>query len=140
MALYHYTSKPAYDIIIRTGSIKFCKDRVEKFFEKLQAGEFDKLLQFDSNFGAGLYLTDLDPSECNLKIQTHCWQTVNAHELQKVEYYIQIDPLECVLRDCREHVYLIPRAAGQEVKFVKHGKVPPCSDGPCPSCKRGLAK
>ena len=95
MMLYHYTSRRAYEMIEKSGVVLHAPGFLERFVAKLAAGELDKLLSFNSTYGAGLYLTDLDPQKCNVTIMRHCWQ--NVRKFEKVEYYIKYDVPDGVL-------------------------------------------
>ncbi len=107
--LYHYTTKAAYDEIIRSGRIM----------------PSDPWTTMDASYGRGWYFTDLGPEYCDVCIAEHCWRTQNA--LVKVDHYLEFDAEQTgvgFLQKCRAYVYMIVRWVTTKLRHVGGGAKP----------------
>ena len=115
MILYHYTSKDAFDQIIKTGNIL----------------PTDPWTTMDKAYGHGWYFTDLAPDKCDAWTVAHCWRTVS--EFVKVQCYLKFDIPEGLVKHCREHVYMLS-AWDNRINYLEGKETPKCGKGSCFVC------
>lgn len=115
MILYHYTSKTAFDEVMRTKKIM----------------SSDPWTTMDASYGRGWYFTDLDPKKCDAWRVAYCWRSLSL--FNRVEYYLKFDIPDNILRYCREHVYMISEWDNR-IKFIEGKETPKCSKGSCILC------
>jgi hypothetical protein len=116
MVLFHYTSKVGYEGINTTRALMPSSDTVT-----------------DSTYGLGHYFTDLEPSYCERRIASHCWQ--NKYMTFKVEYYLKIEIPDHIVKYCRQHVYLVTNGAISSFTVLDKGQKPLCKLKPCELCQ-----
>lgn len=115
MLLYHYTSKVAFDEILRTSSLK----------------PSDPWTTMDASYGHGWYFTDLPPDRCHAWKVAHCWRNVVA--FSKVECYLKFDIPDAIIKHCREHVYML-NTWNQQIQYIEGKDTPKCGKGSCLVC------
>jgi hypothetical protein len=115
MILYHYTSKTAFDEIMRTKKIM----------------SSDPWTTMDASYGRGWYFTDLDPQKCDAWTVAYCWRSVAV--FSKVEYYMKFDIPDDIIKNCRDHVYMIT-AWDARIQYMEGEATPKCSKAPCIIC------
>lgn len=117
--LFHYTSKESYDSIIKTKTLN----------------SSDPWTTTDAAYGHGWYMTDLDPQKCDIAIAINCWKDIDA--LRKVEYFLQFEVEDILIKECRKNVFLISNWDNSNIKFIKGDKIPGCTKKPCSTCDTG---
>jgi len=115
MILYHYTSKTAFDEIMRTKKIM----------------SSDPWTTMDASYGHGWYFTDLDPKKCDAWTVAYCWRSLTV--FSKVEYHMKFDIPDDIVENCRDHVYMI-KAWDHRVQYMEGGATPKCPKAPCIIC------
>jgi uncharacterized protein (DUF39 family) len=116
MIYYHYTTKNSYEQIIKTNQIMMS----------------DPLTTMDASYGKGWYFTDLGPNNCNAWTAAHCWRSLNVFE--KVEYYLEFDIPDNLIKKCRDHVFML-NIWDQQIQYKNGGENPKCPKGPCLKCE-----
>jgi len=116
MILYHYTSKIAFDQIIRTGEIM----------------PTDPWTTMDKAYGHGWYFTDLAPDNCNAWTVAHCWRTIS--EFSKVQCYMKFDIPDGLATYCRQHVFMLS-VWDNRIKYLEGKETPKCGKGSCFVCE-----
>ncbi len=115
MILYHYTSKEAYDAIMRTNELE----------------KSDPWTTMDASYGQGWYFTDLAPDKCDAWTVAYCWRSISV--FSKVKYYLKFDIPDSILEHCRDHVYMI-NAWHNDIKYLEGKETPKCGKGSCLVC------
>jgi hypothetical protein len=116
MILYHYTSKAAFDQILKTGTIL----------------PTDPWTTMDKAYGHGWYFTDLAPDKCDAWTVAHCWRAVT--EFGKVQCYLKFEIPEGLYRYCREHVYMLS-VWDKRIQYIEGKETPKCGKGSCFVCE-----
>lgn len=117
--LYHYTSEEGYKAIISSKTLK----------------SSDPWTTTDAAYGHGWYMTDLEPKTCDIAIALQCWKSKDA--LEKVEYFLQFEVDESLIKECRKNVFLIQNWINEKIRYIKAEKIPRCDKRPCESCDTG---
>lgn len=117
MILYHYTSKAAFDEIIRTGDIK----------------PTDPWTTMDKAYGHGWYFTDIEPTHCYAWTVAYCWRDVSTSVFGKTEAYLKFEMPDHLPRHCRDHVYMLSQW-DDNIKYLEGKTTNKCSKGPCFIC------
>ncbi|MCK5581894.1 MAG: hypothetical protein KAJ18_11545 [Candidatus Omnitrophica bacterium] len=117
--VYHYTTKEAYDEIMRTKQL-------------LPSSPWTTM---DSAYGTGWYFTDLGPDQCDMSVAYYCWK--NANLIDKVRYYLAFDIDDSILKSCRAHVWMINKWDESLITYVGGDKNRDCSSKPCSTCEKG---
>jgi len=115
MKLYHYTTKFSYEQIIKTNTLMIS----------------DPFTTMDAAYGKGWYFTDQSPDKCNAWTVAYCWRSLKVFD--KVEYYLEYEIPDYLLRKCRDHVYMLTYWDSQ-IKRINNGETPKCSKGSCLMC------
>jgi hypothetical protein len=115
MVLYHYTSKAAFDEIMRTKTLQRSKPWTA----------------MDSFYGEGWYFTDLPPNTCNAWTIAYCWRSLSVYS--RVESYLKFDIPEDIPSHCRDHVYMI-NLWDNRIKYLEGKETPKCPKGLCIIC------
>lgn len=115
MILYHYTSRKAFDEILRTSTIL----------------PSDPWTTMDVAYGHGWYFTDLPPNQCDAWTVAYCWRSLSL--FNRVEYYLKFDIPDNILRHYRDHVYMISEW-DDRIKYIEGKETPKCSKGSCILC------
>ena len=115
MILYHYTSKTAFDEILRTNNIH----------------PSNPWTTMDATYGQGWYFTDLPPDKCDAWTVAHCWRNISVFD--KVEYYLKFDIPDNILKHCRDHVYMIDNWDNR-IKYLEGKVTQKCPKAPCRLC------
>lgn len=115
MILYHYTSRAAFDEIMRT--------------KKVLAS--DPWTTMDVAYGHGWYFTDLAPDKCDAWTVAYCWRSLDV--FNKVEFYLKFDVPDDILKHCREHVYMIS-LWDDRIQYLEGKETQKCSKAPCTLC------
>lgn len=92
MILYHYTSADNFRAITRSGLLHAS----------------DPWTTMDAAYGHGWYFTDRPPDKCDAWTVAHCWRSLDV--FQRVEYYLKFDIPDHLLKNCREHVWMIDQS------------------------------
>ncbi len=117
--VYHYTTKEAYDEIMRTKQLR----------------PSTPWTTMDSAFGTGWYFTDLGPDKCDISIAHHCWK--NPDIIDRVKYYLEFDIDDSILKPCREHVYMVTTWNTNLITYIGGFQTKDCSLKPCHTCEKG---
>lgn len=89
----------------------------------------------DSAYGTGWYFTDLDPEKCEAFIAYYCWR--NGNLIDRVRYYLKFDVDNSLLKECREHVYMVGRWDNNLIKYIGAYSNSDCPKRPCSNCDKG---
>jgi len=115
MILYHYTSKSAFDEIVRTGKLL----------------PTDPWTTMDAAYGHGWYFTDLSPDKCDAWTVAYCWRSLSV--FTRVEYYLKFDIPDGLATNCRDHVYML-RNWDKRIQYLEGKQTPKCPQAPCTVC------
>ena len=122
MIVYHYTTEKSFKQIIRTKQFK----------------PSNPWTTMDSAYGTGWYFTDLSPDICDMTIAYYCWRNTSDDVLKRTEYYLKFNIDSGILKNPREHVYMVPVQPWNErlIKYLGGGKNKDCSLKPCKTCDK----
>lgn len=115
MILYHYTTKAAFDEIMRTRNLL----------------PTEPWTTMDKAHGHGWYFTDLAPDKCDAWTVAYCWRSIS--EFGKVQCHLKFDIPDDILKHCRDHVYMIA-AWNDRIKYLEEKETQKCPKGPCMLC------
>jgi hypothetical protein len=115
MILYHYTSKKAFNEIVRTNKLI----------------STDPWTTMDAAYGHGWYFTDLAPDQCDAWTVAYCWRSISVFD--KVECYLKFEIPDDVPKRCREHVYMAS-SWDTRIQYLEGKETPKCGKAPCITC------
>jgi len=120
MIVYHYTTEEAFNEIGRTGQFRIS----------------NPWTTMDAAYGTGWYFTDLGPDTCDVALLYHCWRNTSNDILKRVEYYLEFDIDSKILKNTREHVYMVGSWDEKSIKYIGGYKNKGCSLKPCETCDK----
>ena len=121
MIVYHYTTKEAFDEIMKTKQF-------------LPSSPWTTM---DSAYGTGWYFTDLDPNTCDIAVAYYCWRDTSQEALKRVEYYLKFDIDSQILKNSRGHVFMVQKWDKDLIKYLSGNRNKDCPLKPCETCEKG---